>query len=170
MAVNTYNLFPHNTPTALTIQGTVFKTPATFLLDTGASVSLLRHDVWQQANTAEQSLRPWIGNSLVGVDGTPLTLHGCADITIHLSNIPFTTTIVIADGLTTEAILGLDFLQTNRCVLDMGQRTLQVSRYPPIPLSPPQPHPSSSPLIVSLVDTVRIPPASELEVLACVHM
>ena len=170
MAVNTYNLFPHNTPTAFTIQGIVFKTPATFLLDTGAAVSLLRHDVWQQANTAEQFLRPWIGNSLVGVDGTPLTLHGCADITIHLSNIPFTTTIVVADGLTTEAILSLDFLQTNRCVLDMGQRTLQVSQYPPIPLSPPQPHPSSSPLIVSLVDTVRIPPASELEVLTYVHM
>ena len=146
----------------------MFDTAATFLLDTGAAVSLLRYDIWLQAKPAEHSLRPWLGNSLVGVDGTPLTLHGYTDVTVCLSNIPFTITFAVAEGLTTEAILGLDFLQTNRCVLDMGKRTLQITQHPPIPLLQPQ-LPATSPLTVSLVDTVRIPPACELEVLACVH-
>ena len=72
-----------------TIQGTVFDTPATFLLDTGAAVSLLRQDIWQRAKAPQHYLRPWTSDSLVGVDGTPLTLHGFTDVTIHLSGIPF---------------------------------------------------------------------------------
>ena len=51
----------------------------------------------------------------------------------------------------------------------MGKRTLQISQHPPIPLLSPQPPPPASPLTVCLVDTVRIPPSSELEVLAYAH-
>ena len=130
-------------------------------------MSLLRYDIWRQVKPADHSLRPWTGNSLVGVDGTPLTLHGYTDLTIRLSDIPFTATVVIADGLTTEAILGLDFLLANQCILDMGKRTLHITRHPPIPLIQPHPVPNF-PITVALVDTVRIPPACELEVLACV--
>ena len=65
-AINTYNIFPQNTPTAFTILGTVFDTAATFLLDTGAGYCLYTMfcDIWLQAKPAEHSLRPWLGNSL----------------------------------------------------------------------------------------------------------
>ena len=93
MVVNSY-ILPHNTPTAFAIQGTVFSTPASFLLDTGAAVSLLRHNEWQQAKPVNHPLHPWIGDSLVGVDGTrSLSMGRYTDNIIHLSNIPFTTTL-----------------------------------------------------------------------------
>ena len=168
-AINIYNAFPRNSPTSYTVTGTVFTTPTSFLLDTGAAVSILRHDVWNQAKPADSNLHPWTGQPLVSVDGTPLTLYGYTVVPIHLADLSFECTVVIADGLTTEAILGIDFLEANKCTLDMGNRTLCFPGSQSLRVSPASSTSPVSPITVSLVDTVRIPPESELEVMAHVH-
>ena len=43
----------------------------------------------------------------------------------------FNTPLVVAEGLTTEAILGLDFFEMNTCALDMESRLLSTT----VPLS-----------------------------------
>ena len=53
------------------------------LLDTGAAVTLLRHDIWLQiASRSPRSLKPWPMAVLVSAGGNPLTINGCADITL----------------------------------------------------------------------------------------
>ena len=84
-----------------------------FMLDTGASVSLLSGDMWEQvskgANVKATALEPWTGPRLTGVEGSPIVIHGVASIDITLAGEIFSADILVASGLSTQAILGLDF-------------------------------------------------------------
>ena len=83
---------------------------------------------------------------------------------IHVNNISsyFVAGFVIVDGIKVEAILGIGFLEMNRCVLDVCRGELIV-KYVAL-----WPHSSSKPscLMVTLVKTITIPAASEMEVMA----
>ena len=57
-----------------------------FLLDTGASVTLLRNDTWERVSAVSRnSLSPWSGQHLVGVDGSPLQVFGRTELQLMLS-------------------------------------------------------------------------------------
>ena len=71
------------------------------------------------------SLEPWQGNPLVGVAGHPLEVWGCAKVEIEIAGEKFRPTMVVTSALTTEAILGGDFLRENYCTLEMGKRILR---------------------------------------------
>ena len=43
---------------------------------------------------------------------------------MQLADRTYDIKIVVAEGLTTEAIFGLDFLEAHLCILDLGRRTL----------------------------------------------
>ena len=77
----------------------------------------------------------------------------------------FNQKFVIADGITAEVILCMDFLEANRCALDLCRGELVAKDVGIMPL---QPHSSSksSCLKVTLVETIAIPAASEMEVKA----
>ena len=90
------------------------------LLDTGAAVSLLRKDKWDKIAAPESSLKPWNGPRLTGVEGSLLKVHGCYPICFRLSGEEFQWTMLIVDDLTTEGILGLDFLEANSCSVNMA--------------------------------------------------
>ena len=77
----------------------------------------------------------------------------------------FNQKFVIADGITAEAILGMDFLEANRCVLDLHRGELVAKDVGMIPL---RPHSSSkqSCLKITLVETIAIPATSEMEIMA----
>ena len=77
----------------------------------------------------------------------------------------FNQKFVIVDGITAEAILGMDFLEANRCVLDPCRGELIAKDVGMIPL---QPHSSSkqSCLKITLVETIAISAASEMEIMA----
>ena len=72
---------------------------------------------------------------------------------------------MIADGITAEAILGMDFLEANRCVLDLCRGELVAKDVGMISLWP---HSSSkqSCLKVTLVEIITIPATSEMEIMA----
>ena len=72
---------------------------------------------------------------------------------------------MIVDGITAEAIQGMDFLEANKCVLDICKGELVMKDKGMIPL---QPHSSSerSGHKVNLVETTVIPVDSEMEVTA----
>ena len=41
--------------------------PTTFVVDTGASITILDETFWEKAHCGECSLEPWVGRRLVGV-------------------------------------------------------------------------------------------------------
>jgi hypothetical protein len=55
------------------LSGTVNGIPTTFVVDTGAYITVLDETFWEKANHGECSLEPWTGRRLVGVEGTPST-------------------------------------------------------------------------------------------------
>ena len=73
------------------------------MLDTGAPVSLVRKDVFDQAQV---ELVPWAGGGLVGVEGTPLVIHGIAAVEIGLLGKLLPTEVIVARSLKAQAILG----------------------------------------------------------------
>ena len=56
---------------------------------------------------------------LIGVDSTPLTVHGSTTIDLHFNEHSVTTDVVVVSPLTAEGILGLDFLQDHQAYIDL---------------------------------------------------
>ena len=158
------------------ISGVIYTVPVTFVLDTGAAVSLIREDVWTRitktAGVSLPELREWRGKRLVGVNGSPLSVRGFGKFQVFLGDrhLPAEVTLIITSDLTVqEAILGLDFVETYKCVIDCGRKTLSF------------PFESSSVNIqcgqsdaaamlgeaigLVMMENAAVPPASEMEVL-----
>ena len=66
-----------NPSTGFRLNGKIDQVPVSFLLDTGSTVTLLREDTWSRINAkGSQKLTQCTSLELVGVDGSPLTVHG----------------------------------------------------------------------------------------------
>ena len=166
---NTYNI-----PAVIECPSSVFPNQSSkqlhvsLLLDTGAAVSLLRKDKWDLMASADAPLNPWEGPRLTGVEGSPLTVFGCSPIWIRLNGEVFQWTMLIVDHLTTEGILGLDFLEANSCAVNMANRCIH---FPDRKLSFPLYAISSTanqsvlPIRVVLPETIQIPAMSQLEII-----
>ena len=125
-------------------------------MDTGSAVSLIRHDVWKKA--FKGNISPWNGCRLIGANGTALEIVGKV-----LGEMTFATDLVIVEGLTSEGILGLDFLERHQCIVDaLSDGALH------IPLRKKEDEKAQMAKIVQfcLVDTVIVPPRSEVIVCA----
>ena len=150
------------------VVGKVLETPVSFLVDMGAGVSLLQGDIWDRVVPENNEMDREVTYRLVGVDGIPIKVRGTVSVEVCLEGLVFNQKFVIADGITAEAILGIDFLEANRCVLDLGRGELVAKDEEMISL---RPHSltKSSCLKVTLVETIAIPAASEIEVKARVR-
>ena len=152
------------------IPGSIQGTSVTLLLDTGAAVTLLRHDVWMGITAQPSDLKPWSGATLVSAGGEPLTTHGCTCLPLKLGGRTLEIEFVVASPLTSEAIFGVDFLQAQQATIDMGEGVLHLKKSScDIALDPP---PLGQPLAVARPvrssDTVEVPPRSVMEITACV--
>ena len=143
---------------------------ASFLVDTGAAVTLIRDDIWQQTQIASNRLEPWSGR-LLGVDGSLLQIHGRTEAELDLGGYLFTTDVVVTACISTEAILGLDFLEkigatidlvNNKIILDNQGGSLKLQKG-----SSSGETETHSPKVY-VVETIQIPPTSEMEIMATV--
>ena len=82
-------------------------TPAAFVLDIGAAVTLISQKLWKQGTLPGHEPQPWDGPNLVGANGSPITVHGTDNVVLNIAGIDLPLQVIIADGLTAEAILGL---------------------------------------------------------------
>jgi len=132
---------------------------------------LLDRTMWtDKVNTAGQVLTPWTGPPLVGVEGTRLDTWGTSTAEITFAGETFRFPVLVASSLTTDAILGMDFLDDNKCTLEMATKVL---RFPNRGISVSLRDSSLEPHIiqarVTLEETLSIPPFSEMEVMARVN-
>ena len=123
----TASLLAVNPVCAYHVVGSIYGVEVCFMLDTGAAVSLLRKDVWDNTGGCSgHQLSPWTGPKLVGGEGTPLEVHGVATMEIALAGKYFQVDFVVVALLRTQSILGLDFMEGNQCVVNAGQKTLHL--------------------------------------------
>ena len=151
------------------LPGSVNGTNLNLLLDTGAAVTLLREDVWRQIAPQSPKLESWDGAALVSAGGMPLTVHGCVCVNLGLGGKEFKTKMVVVSPLTSEAILGIDFLQGQQAVIDLGHQKLRLKKSgcellldtPPPPLSS-----STRSRQARMVEKMEVPPRCVLVVSA----
>ena len=109
------------------LEGTIEGIPAKFLVNTGASTLVLAKTIWDRLNQGNNNwpITAVPSKKLVGVEGSPLKVIGAVHLSIVLEQQQFNVNFLVADSLTTEAILGRDFLGDNRCIIDFGKSLIK---------------------------------------------
>ena len=124
--------------------------------------------MWQQCRNTSDQLKKWVGTSLVGVDGTPLSVNGTCKLNFCFANSSFPHPVLVVESLLCEGILGMDFLQQNNCSINLTSEggTLSVGQgNNKISLSS-MASVNSECASVCVAHTVRILARSELEIIA----
>ena len=141
------------------LDGAVNGVRVSLLMDTGASVTLLQKDAWDrvsQAASASPPLLPCLLLGLVGVDGTPLQTCSTS-VTLELNGNRLPVEVVVISPLTSEGILGLDFLHEQRVSIDLASEELRLrGQGIIIPLRIPLPN-SCSCVSVRAVSNIDVP-------------
>ena len=113
------------------LRGVILSVPVDFLLDTGAAVSLIREDVWSRISKLQDAhvsqLQEWMGKRLVGVNGSALSVKGFGKFLVFLGDrkAPTEVTLIVTSDLTVlEAILGLNFVDKHKCLIDCNMKAL----------------------------------------------
>ena len=148
------------------LQGTIKGISAQFLVDTGAAASLLSKQVWNKITKSQDvSLEPVIG--LIGVDGSPLTIIGAAYVQVTFELQQFNVCFLVADSLTTEAILGRDFLSNNNCVIHVGKNLITFGNVGvALKLNCSAGVSQVAHVSITLSNSLQVPACSEVEVMA----
>ena len=109
------------------LQETIEGISAKFLVDTGASTSVLAKTIWDRLNQGnnDRPITTVPRKKLVGVEDSPLKVIGAEHLSTVLEQQQFNVNFLVADSLTTEAILGRDFLKDNHCIIDVDKSLIK---------------------------------------------
>ena len=130
---------------------------------------MLDNTVWSKVKPPEATLNQWSEKPLVGVSGEQLQIQGIAEVSIQLANKCFQISLVVVNGLTTDAIIGLDFLEAHNCTLTIGDRLLHIpSCKSPIPVCGSTHSSTPTQVYAILAACESVPAYSEKEVMVSI--
>ena len=110
----------------------------------------------------ESTIEEALTSPIVTANGNPLSLLGKSQAMLTLGDVITNYPVLIAKDLTQECILGADFLECFKCIVDISTQTLTVSgRSLPLEVSR-SPSPSSS--HVSCAETITVPGRHQMEI------
>ena len=127
----------------------------------------MRTTYWNHIPKPTQQLQP-AHQCLVGVNGTPLATRGTAKVEVVLGGQSFLVPVTVVDDITADIILGIDFLKAEKCIVDLGHKTLELpARKTLLKLQTEGQHDKGMcgvTLPVSCASTTDVPAYSEVEV------
>ena len=100
-------------------KGLVYGESLDWLVDTGASPNVIDIDVF---NAIPDSLRPklqYTNTSFQSADGGTMSVYGEADLLVTFGNTPVILKVVVAQLGSLQAIVGIQFLEENKCIFDL---------------------------------------------------
>ena len=103
------------------------------------------------------------------MDGIPIKVRGAASVNVTVEGHTLSHQFIVADHITAEAILGMDFLEKNECILDLCKGRLSMKDLGVVQLRPHSLKKPCTPAKVNLVETLTIPATAEVEVMAKLH-
>ena len=145
------------------VQGLFSNTPVRMLVDMGSAVTIVGESVWKRTN-----MRPNVEEAppspIVTANGNPLSLVllGKSEAMLTLGDVVTHYQVLIAKDLTQECIIGVDFLECFKCIVDISTETLTVSgRSLPLEITRTS---SPSSCHVSCAETTTIPGRHQMEI------
>ena len=100
-----------------------------------------------------------------------MTVHGSARVELELEGEVFLSDIVVVSSLTTEAILGLDFLKEREASIDLASKRLRLKgKGCDLPLRDPTPPRARTGQPIRAARTIESPPRSVMEVEASIEV
>ncbi|KAL4689060.1 hypothetical protein H8957_004333 [Semnopithecus entellus] len=105
------------------LKGKIGKVPVRFLVDSGAQVSVVHPNLWEEVTDGDlDTLRPF--ESVVKVaNGAEMKILGVWDTAVSLGKLKLKAQFLVANASAEEAIIGTDVLQDHKAVLDFEHRT-----------------------------------------------
>jgi len=147
----------------------MFNNPVSFLIDTGAGVSLLNGEIWDKIEPNNMGMEATKFHNLIGVDGHPIKVRGSARLPVSFAEVEFQQVFIIADGITAEGILGMDFMEENKCVVDIADKQISFKDGKSFSLAPSVSTPSDNNVHhVTLSMSFTVPAACELDTFTCI--
>ena len=140
------------------------------LVDTGSAFSILRKDTWDRLFPKGKDLTPSSRN-FVGVDGNPLNVQGSCQVPIVIRGKTFAIEVYVIDGITAEAILGLNVLEKNNACIDSAAGRLTIPGAEVVAelkkergASLPHEYPAIQQIDLCVQNTLTVPRWSEVEI------
>src|SRR5713101_1296145 len=93
------------------------------LIDTGAQICVIGEDL---ANRLGKEIKPWIGKSMIATDGKQLKIRGQCSCKIKIEETEYNVNFVIVEKCTPQLIVGTDFLQQHKAVIDFVNHKIVV--------------------------------------------
>ena len=113
--------------TVITVKGTIFGTPVTMLVDTGSAVTIVGERVWKLACGNTYHIEEPPSSPIVTANGDPLVLLGRSEASLSIGGLDIRYPVLVARDLVQECILGADFLECFKCVVNIEKKILTVS-------------------------------------------
>ena len=111
----------------LRVGGTIGALQFQFLLDSGAAVSLIQRDKLPEST---MHLMEQAAVSTVGANGLPVDVVGQISLSVCICGTVVKQTFLVVEELTVEALLGADFLDKHKAVLDFAHHRLTLGNQP----------------------------------------
>ena len=128
----------------------------------------LKSEVWEHVKSETNKLEPIMARPIVGVDSIPIKVQGSATIQLTIAGVKFQHMFIVADQIIADTILGLDFLEANKCVLNLAKGELHIDEKI-VALSSHTSVGTVGCAKVTVMDTVTVPAGSKLEITGHVH-
>ena len=109
-----------------------------------------------------------VTHRLVGVDCVPIKVEGFVSALITMGEVTLQHDSIVAEQITAEVILGLDFLEANKCILDLAGGKMQITGKT-VSLIPQPSNKDVQCAKITVTENLTIPPRSEMEVMAHIH-
>ncbi len=98
---------------------------ANCLIDTGATLTVIASKLWEHSSQ-KQAIAEF-HKEILSASGNPLDIKGTTNVTIKIGNMSCKTQVVVAD-IENDALLGLDFLKQENCVVNTVKNTMSLAK------------------------------------------
>ena len=116
----------------LYIQGQIYDQNISFLIDTGASVTIISPTIYNKLPQGKRPKLKPIDTTMTAADGKNINCMGTGWFHLTIDQTTYQHQIWVAD-INLNAILGLDFLNKHECSLDLHKGEIQFNELPESP-------------------------------------
>ena len=100
--------------------------PLYYLLDTGSTMSVLHSNIFKKLPQKMQTRLKTSNQKLRMADGSEVRILGTMNLPLFLDNQVIHQLMLVAD-IEIHVVLGFDFMNQNKCVIDVSSRTMQLN-------------------------------------------